>query len=62
LFYATDETSINADIEQLIRDSGFEPLCIGGLDQSIRMEVFGDLHEYGALGKTVTITEAKTKV
>jgi 8-hydroxy-5-deazaflavin:NADPH oxidoreductase len=31
---------------------------IGGLDQSIRIEMFGDLHEYGALGRTVTKTEA----
>ncbi len=54
LFYATDNTSINADIEQLIRDNGFEPVRIGGIDQSIRIEVFGDLHEFGALGKTVT--------
>ncbi|MFT3702273.1 MAG: NAD(P)-binding domain-containing protein [Agriterribacter sp.] len=62
LFYATDNTSFNAATEQLISDSGFEPLRIGGIDQSIRMEVFGDLHEYGALGKTVTLTEAKEKV
>jgi hypothetical protein len=61
-FYATDDTSINADIEQLIRDNGFEPLRIGGLDQSIRIEVFGDLHEFGALGKTVTVPEAKKKL
>jgi predicted dinucleotide-binding enzyme len=59
LFYATGDTSINAHIEELIRDSGFEPVRIGGLDQSIRIEVFGDLHEFGALGKTVTLTEAK---
>lgn len=59
LFYATDNTSINADIEQLIRDNGFEPVRIGGIDQSIRIEVFGDLHEFGALGKTVTRNEVK---
>jgi predicted dinucleotide-binding enzyme len=29
-----------------------------GLDQSIRIEMFGDLHEYGALGRVVTKTEA----
>ncbi len=62
LFYATDDTSINADIDQLIRDNGFEPLRVGGLDQSIRIEVFGDLHEFGALGKTVTVAEAKAKL
>jgi hypothetical protein len=29
-----------------------------GLDQSIRIEMFGDLHEYGALGRVVTKSEA----
>ncbi len=62
LFYASDDTTINADIEQLIRDNGFEPVRVGGVDQSIRLEVFGDLHEFGALGKTVTVSEAKEKV
>ena len=61
LFYATDDTNINSDVEQLIRDNGFEPLRVGGIDQSIRIEVFGDLHEFGALGKTVTVSEAKQK-
>jgi predicted dinucleotide-binding enzyme len=58
-FYATDDASINTEIEDLIRDNGFEPVRVGGLDQSIRIEVFGDLHEFGALGKTVTTEEAK---
>jgi hypothetical protein len=62
LFYATDDTSINADIEQLIRDNGFAPVRIGNIDQSIRIEVFGDLHEFGALGKTVTLVEAQAKI
>lgn len=61
LFYANDDTSINSDIEQLIRDIGFEPVRVGGLDQSIRIEVFGDLHEFGALGKTITLAEAEEK-
>ena len=42
----------------LIRVSGYEPVLVGGLDQSARIEMFGDLHEYGALGRTVTRTEA----
>lgn len=62
LFYATDDTTINGDIEQLIRDSGFEPVRVGDLDQSIRIEVFGDLHEFGALGKVVSASEAKAKL
>jgi predicted dinucleotide-binding enzyme len=61
-FYTTDDTSINTEIEDLIRDNGFEPLRIGGLNQSIRIEVFGDLHEFGALGKTVTLAETKEVV
>lgn len=58
-FYATDDTSINGQIEDLIRDNGFEPVRIGGIDKSIRIEVFGDLHEFGALGKPVILTEVK---
>jgi predicted dinucleotide-binding enzyme len=55
-------TWINTEIEDLIRDNGFEPVHVGGLDQSARIEVFGDLHEFGALGKTVTVSEAKEKL
>lgn len=62
LFYATDDNSINSTIEGLIKDSGFDPIRAGGLDQSIRIEVFGDLHEFGALGKTVTAAEAQSKL
>lgn len=62
LFYATDDTGINTEVEELIRDNGFEPVRVGGIDQSIRIEVFGNLQEFGALGKTVTATEAKEKL
>jgi predicted dinucleotide-binding enzyme len=62
LFYATDNQQINAAMEELIVDAGFEPLRVGGLDQSIRLEVFGDLHEFGALWKTVNLAEAKEVV
>lgn len=62
LFYASDDKSINGRIEELIHDSGFEPLLVGGIDQSIRLEVFGELHEFGTLGKTVTKTELKQAV
>ena len=61
-FYTTDDGSINTEIEDLIRDNGFEPVRLGGMNQSIRIEVFGDLHEFGALGKTVTLNEAKQLV
>lgn len=62
LFYATDEPSINESVEGLIRDNGFTPVRVGGLDQSIRIEVFGDLHEFGALGKTVALAEAQKSI
>lgn len=62
LFYAVDDESINEDVEQLLHDNGYEPVSVGGLDQSIRLEVFGDLHEFGALGKPITLTEAKKKL
>ena len=62
LFYATDDSTINKHIEELITDNGFAPVRIGDLSKSIRMEVFGDLHEFGALGKTVTEAEAKEKL
>jgi len=62
LFYANDDTSIDTEVENLIQDNGFQAVRIGGIDQSIRIEVFGDLHEFGALGKTVSLSEAKTKI
>lgn len=62
LFYASDNTTIDKDVEQLIKDNGFDAVKVGGLSQSIRLEVFGDLHEYGALGKVVTKTEAVAKL
>ena len=62
LFYATDESTVDAVVEQLIKDNGFDAVKVGGLDQSIRIEVFGDLHEFGALGKAVNSTEARTKL
>lgn len=59
LFYATDDSNLNASIEELIKDNGFEPVRVGGIDQSIRIEVFGDLHEFGALGRTITKSELR---
>lgn len=62
LFYASDSTNSNQQIEELITSSGFAPFNVGGIDQSIKIEVFGDLHEFGALGKPVTLAEAKSKL
>jgi predicted dinucleotide-binding enzyme len=58
LFYAADDAAAGDLVAGLIRVSGYEPVRVGGLDQSIRIEMFGDLHEYGALGRVVTKSEA----
>jgi 8-hydroxy-5-deazaflavin:NADPH oxidoreductase len=58
LFYAADDAAAGDLVAGLIQAGGFEPVLVGGLDQSIRIEMFGDLHEYGALGRAVTKAEA----
>jgi 8-hydroxy-5-deazaflavin:NADPH oxidoreductase len=58
LFYAADDDAAGDLVAGLIRAVGFDPVRVGGLDQSIRIEMFGDLHEFGALGRPVTETEA----
>jgi predicted dinucleotide-binding enzyme len=62
LFYASDDRDAGNAVADLIRASGFAPVRIGGIDQSIRIEVFGDLHELGKLGKLVTAKEASAFV
>jgi predicted dinucleotide-binding enzyme len=62
LFYATDDRSAGDKVSELIRASGFAPVRVGGVDQSIRIEVFGDLHEFGKLGKLITAKEAAALV
>jgi predicted dinucleotide-binding enzyme len=57
-FYAADDDAAGDLVADLIRTGGFDPVKVGGLDQSIRIEMFGDLHEYGALGRLVTKSEA----
>jgi len=57
-FYAADDAAAGDLVAELIRADGYEPVRVGGLDQSIRIEMFGDLHEYGALGRVVTKSEA----
>ena len=57
-FYAADDNAAGDLVAELIRVGGFEPVRVGGLDQSIRIEMFGDLHEFGGLGRVVTKSEA----
>ncbi len=58
LFYAADDDDAGDLVAGLISVAGFDPVRVGGLDQSIRIEMYGDLHEYGALGRPVTKSEA----
>ena len=44
LFYATDDDRAGEEVGRLIRTAGFEPVKVGGLEQSGRLEVGGDLH------------------
>ena len=62
LFYASDDRGAGDKVAELIKASGFAPVRVGGIDQSIRIEVFGDLHELGKLGKLVTAKEAAVLV
>ena len=45
LFYATDSDQAGQEVERLIRAAGFEPAKVGGVEQSGRLEVGGDLHD-----------------
>jgi hypothetical protein len=45
LFYVTDDDRAGEEAERLIRTAGFEPVKAGGLEQSGRLEVGGDLHD-----------------
>ena len=58
LFFAADDPAAGDLVAELISTAGYEPVRVGGLDQSIRIEMFGDLHEFGALGRAVTRAEA----
>jgi predicted dinucleotide-binding enzyme len=45
LFYATDDDRAGEEVERLIRVAGFDPVKVGGIEQSGRLEVGGDLHD-----------------
>jgi len=45
LFYLTDDDRAREGVERLIRTAGFEPVKVGGIEQSSRLEVGGDLHD-----------------
>ncbi len=57
LFYVTDDDIAGNQVERLIRAAGFEPVKVGGIEQSSRLEVGGDLHDL-----VVGVAEAQSLV
>jgi hypothetical protein len=45
LFYEANDDRASKVVERLIRSTGFEPVKVGGVEQSDRLEVGGDLHD-----------------
>ena len=63
LFYATDDEQAARAAERLISAAGFEPVKAGGMESALRIEMGGDLHQYGGLdGKLLDTDEAKAAV
>jgi len=62
LFYAADDDAAGDVVADLIDTGGYKPVRVGGLDQSIRLEAVGDLHELGGLGRAVTKSEALSAI
>jgi hypothetical protein len=60
LFYATDDAEAGEVVARLIMADGFDAVSVGGVDQAIRLEVGGDLHQLGGLnGKLLSVAEAE---
>jgi 8-hydroxy-5-deazaflavin:NADPH oxidoreductase len=63
LFYATDDPQAQKVIERLISVSGFDPVRAGGVEAAIRIEMYGDLHQFGGLnGELVDADEARAAI
>ena len=62
LFYATDDAGAGETVARLITAAGFDPVKVGGVDQSIRVEFGGDLSEFGLNGRLPTIAEAEALI
>jgi 8-hydroxy-5-deazaflavin:NADPH oxidoreductase len=62
LFYATDDAQGQVAIEHLISAAGFDPVRAGGLDTAVRIELGGDLSQYGLKGQLVNVQEARAAI
>jgi predicted dinucleotide-binding enzyme len=58
-FYATDDEDAGEAVAELITKAGYDPVKAGGVNDTGRIEVFGDLHPYGGLnGRVIAHAEA----
>ncbi|MDF8262628.1 hypothetical protein [Luteipulveratus flavus] len=63
MFYAADDDAAASAVADLTAQGGWEPVRVGGVDDTSRIEVFGDLHQFGGLeGKVLSKREAEEKV
>jgi len=61
LFYATDDATAATTAERLIRAAGFDPLKVGGVADTGRIEApGGDLHQFGVNGEILDLEQART--
>ena len=62
LFYATNDAGAGEAVGRLITAAGFDPVKVGGVDQSIRIEFGGDLSQFGLNGRLLTIAETEALI
>lgn len=63
LYYATDDDAAGAAVADLISKGGWAPVRAGGVDDTARIEVFGDLHQFGGLnGRLLSENEARANL
>ena len=55
LLYATDDLFAARTAERLITAAGFDPVNAGGVSSALRIEVFGDLHQFGGMNGEVPV-------
>jgi 8-hydroxy-5-deazaflavin:NADPH oxidoreductase len=63
MFYCSDDAIASRTTSHLIGAAGYEPVRIGDVHECGRIEVFGDLHQYGGLhDTTLTLEEARERL
>ncbi|MEU6657614.1 NAD(P)-binding domain-containing protein [Streptomyces sp. NPDC046821] len=63
LYYATDDEAAGETVSDLITKGGWAPVRAGGVAATARIEVFGDLHQFGGLaGRLLSKGEAQAEL